>query len=53
MTFPHLLEDLPAAIWRIAREGIRREKFPPSLRDDPPEEGFLSDLRSRLPAINE
>ena len=30
-----ILEDLTAAIWRIAREGIRQEKFPPSLRDDP------------------
>lgn len=28
-------ENLSAAIWRVARESIKPEKFPPSLRDDP------------------
>ncbi len=47
LTGEETLEDLPAAIWRIAREGISisRAKFPPSLRDDPPEEGFPGRIR--------
>lgn len=28
-------ENLSADIWRVARESIKPEKFPPSLRDDP------------------